>query len=131
MSIEKWICEGIMKRIYVNAQWQGGADPVTLDGAKELVRMYLDRQSFAELPVSADISEMASTANGIRGFDVLRRQMGSACERLREDAPDKVFTLGGGCDADVPVLAYLSEKYRDDLTVNSRRKTVEAYLRSS
>lgn len=40
--------------------------------------------------------------------------MQSAYERLREDAPDKVFILGGGCDADVPVIVYLSEKYQSD-----------------
>ena len=43
--------------------------------------------------------------------------MQSAYERLREDAPDKVFILGGGCDADVPVIVYLSEKYQSDLTI--------------
>lgn len=41
----------------------------------------------------------------------------SAWERLREDAPDKVFALGGECDADVPVIVYLSEKYQNDLTL--------------
>ena len=33
------------------------------------------------------------------------------------DSPDKLFTLGGGCDADVPCLLYLNEEYRGDLTV--------------
>ncbi len=106
-----------MKEVYVNAQWQGGADLVTFHGAKELIKMYLDGKRFAELPVSADKTEMAAAKNRIKGFDALRRQMQTAYARLLEDAPDKIFTLGGGCDADVPGLVYLCEKYREDLTV--------------
>ena len=33
-----------MKKVYVNAQWQGGADRSTYDGAEEL-RKYLPGQS--------------------------------------------------------------------------------------
>ena len=106
-----------MKEVYVNAQWQGGADFVTFHGANELIKMYLDGKSFVRLPVSADKTEMAVTKNRIKGFDVLRRQMQTAYGRLVEDAPDKIFTLGGGCDADVPGLVYLCEKYRKDLMV--------------
>ena len=103
-----------MKKVYINRQWQGGADPVARDGAEEIANLYLAGQDHVDLPVSAD---MTVKKNGIRGFDVLRRQMRSACERLRADAPDRLFTLGGGCDADVPAIVYLSEKYHGDLTL--------------
>ena len=106
-----------MKEVYVNAQWQGGADLVTLNGAKELIKTYLDGWNYVNLPVSADITEMAVTKNKIKGFDVLRRQMQTAYGRLLEDAPNRIFTIGGGCDADVPGLVYLCEKYQEDLTV--------------
>ena len=106
-----------MKEILVNAQWQGGADPVTFDGAKEITKLYLAGLDYVILPVSTDKSEMEVKKNGILGFNVLHRQMQSAYVRLREDAPDKVFAVGGGCDADVPVIVYLSEKYQSDLTV--------------
>lgn len=106
-----------MKEILVNSQWQGGADPVTFVGAKEITKMYLAGLDHVILPVSTDISDMEVKKNGIRGFNVLRRQMQSAYARLQEDAPDKVFVLGGGCDADVPVIVYLNEKYQSNLTV--------------
>ncbi len=106
-----------MKEIIVNAQWQGGADPDTFYGAKELIELYLDGQEYAELPVSTDKKGSAVKKNGIKGFDVLRGQMQAAYEQLAEDALDKLFTLGGGCDADVPGIVYLSEKYRGELTV--------------
>ena len=38
-------------------------------------------------------------------------------ELLTEDAPDRLFTLGGGCDADVPGIVYMNEKYHGELTV--------------
>ncbi|MBQ8054155.1 MAG: arginase family protein [Lachnospiraceae bacterium] len=79
--------------------------------------MYLAGMDYVTLPVSTDKKEMEVKKNGIRGFDILHTQMQLAYERLRKDAPDKVFALGGGCDADVPVIVYLSEKYQGDLTV--------------
>ena len=105
-----------MKKVYVTAQWQGGADRSTYDGAEEL-RKYLPGQDFVALPVSTDQGEMVIKKNGIKGFDALRRQMNSAYDRICADAPDKIFTLGGGCDADVPAIVYLCEKYRGDLTL--------------
>ncbi len=106
-----------MKEILINAQWQGGADLVTFDGAKEITKMYFAGLDYVFLPISTDKSEMEVKKNGILGFNALHRQMQSAYERLREDAPDKVFVLGGGCDADVPAIVYLSEKYQSDLTI--------------
>ena len=105
-----------MKKIYINPQWQGGADLVTYYGAEE-IKKYLDGQDYVLLPVSTDEAEMAVKKNGIRGFDVLRKQMHSAYDRIQEDAPNKIFTLGGGCDADVPSIVYLSEKHQGNLTV--------------
>ena len=104
-----------MKRVYINPQWQGGADLSTYDGAEE-IKKYLDGQDYVILPVSTNEAEMAVRKNGIRGFDVLRVQIHSAYDRIQEDAPDKIFTLGGGCDADVPSIVYLSEKYQGNFT---------------
>ena len=105
-----------MKAVYVNAQWQGGADLSVYDGAEEM-KAYLVGQDYTAVPVSVDETDMTVRKNGIRGVDVLSRQMHTAYERLLEDAPDKIFTLGGGCDADVPAIVYLSKKYQRDLTV--------------
>ncbi len=105
-----------MRKVYINPQWQGGADLVTYEGAKELLK-YLTGQDTVILPVSTNETEMAVKKKGIKGFDALRRQMNSAYDRIQADAPDKIFTLGGGCDADVPAIVYLSKKYQGDLTL--------------
>jgi len=47
-----------VKKVYVNAQWQGGADRSTYDGAEEL-RKYLPGQDYVILPVSTEEAEMA------------------------------------------------------------------------
>ncbi len=44
-----------MMEILINAQWQGGADTVTFDGAKELAEIYLNGQTPVYSPVSAQI----------------------------------------------------------------------------
>lgn len=106
-----------MKEILVNGRWQGGADIVTFDGANEIAEMYLTNRYYVTLPVSTDKSDMEVKRNGILGFDAIHRQMQSAYERLKEDAPHMVFTMGGGCDADVPTIVYLSEKYQSDFAV--------------
>jgi arginase len=106
-----------VKEILVNGQWQGGSDLVTLDGAKEITKLYLTSLDYVILPVCTDLSDMEVKQNGIRGFNVLRRQIQFAYKHLQEHAPDKVFVLGGGCDADVPIIVYFSEKYQSNLTV--------------
>jgi arginase len=106
-----------MKKVYINSQWQGGADLAAFNGANEIIRLYMNGQDYTNLSVSTDKTEAAVKKNGIKGFDVLRKQMKSACGQLQNDAPDKLFTLGGGCDADVPGIVYLCEKYQGDLTL--------------
>lgn len=105
-----------MKKIYINPQWQGGDDLSTYAGAEE-IKMYLSGQEYVALPVSTDKSEVAIKKNGIKGFDILCSQMQSAYDRLQADSPEKIFTLGGGCDADVPAIVYMCEKYQRDITL--------------
>lgn len=56
-----------MKKVYVNAQWQGGADRSTYDGAEEL-RKYLPGQDYVILPVSTEEAEMAVMRRSVRYF---------------------------------------------------------------
>ncbi|MBQ9000939.1 MAG: arginase family protein [Eggerthellaceae bacterium] len=51
------------------------------------------------------------------GFEELKRQMGDAYKLLHSIGPDKVLAIGGGCDADVPVIAYLNERCGGDFAV--------------
>lgn len=106
-----------MREVAVNAQWQGGADMVTYYGAYELLDLYLTGQNVTLLPVSVEKSNALEKTNGILGFEILHRQMQESFRIMSRSAPDKIVTLGGGCDADVPGIVYLSEKCHGDLTV--------------
>jgi len=106
-----------MKAVIINPQWQGGANTETYYGAMELKELYLQRCILLNVPVSADENEQVCKKNGILYFDALRRQMKTAKDLLLRQNPDRIFSVGGGCDADVPVISYLNEKYRGNLTI--------------
>ncbi len=104
-----------MKTVLCIPQWQGGADRVTLEGARELRRLY---PLCGEAPaVSVEEDSTLEKRNGIIGFDVLRRQMTAAKAMLQKSGADSVFAFGGGCDADVPVISWLNERYGGELTI--------------
>ena len=90
---------------------------ITYEGAKEIMSTYLDETEYINLPVSVDQGNMTVIKNNIKGFDVLYKQMHSAYTHLCDENLDKILMLGGGCDADVPAIVYLNEKYQGDLTV--------------
>lgn len=106
-----------MKTTFVNPQWQGGADPVTYAGAMELKELYFGSRECALVPVELWAGKPLPKDNGIIGFEALKGQMGRASELLHRIGPDRVFAIGGGCDADVPVISYLNERCRGDLAV--------------
>ena len=97
-------------------QWQGGGpDLSTYTGAKEFRELYLQQISITEIPVATEA--VTATDHPIFGYESIQRQLQCAHERLRQAAPDTLFTLGGGCDAAIPAVTYLNHKYHGELTV--------------
>ena len=101
--------------IMVNPQWQGGGNPVTSDGAKELEKLYLSGVDFKEVSVS--LNDGLLPVNGIVGYEDIDRQMKLAAQLLKDNSARTIVSVGGGCDADVPVIAYLNEFYGGNLLV--------------
>lgn len=101
--------------VLVNGQWQGGGSKDTLEGAQAIERDCLVNVPHETVPVSTE--EDLKTAGMIKGLTVIRRQTKAALEILRTYRPERIFTVGGGCDADVASLAYLNQRYDGDLTV--------------
>ena len=101
--------------IMVNPQWQGGGDLVTYHGAQELKKLYLADAACLEMPT--DLNTELLLENGIIGYDVIHKQMRRAYSALTERRCAKIFSLGGGCDADVPTVAYLNKACGGELTV--------------
>ena len=124
------------RMIFVNPQWQGGADTSTYYGAKELTEFYLHDVEYMEAPVSLDpvnfpsehtdipASEPAAqstdtTENNtvIIGQNAILRQTQDALDLLRFAKRGKSLTIGGSCDADVAPILYLNEHFSGDLAV--------------
>ena len=97
-------------------QWQGGGqDLCTYTGAHSMLDTYLDGQADAVIEVGTD--PISPVREGILGYDDILGCMKRVNEILREHAPKRIFTIGGGCDADTPCAAWLNQVYDGDLAV--------------
>ncbi|PNC21462.1 arginase [Akkermansia muciniphila] len=111
-------------------QWQGGVvshwmpDLPAEDASRgyylgaRLLRMLAPEssQKTVEVPVSLDIGER-KVEKGISDRSAILAQTKAALEKLRENNPDKIVTLGGECSVSVVPFTYLAEKYPDDVAV--------------
>lgn len=103
------------KMVLLDGQWQGGGSPEVLEGSRVIERECLANVPHETVPISTD--EGLKVAGMILGLTPIRRQTKAALEILRTYRPERVFTIGGGSDADVAPLAYLNQRYEGDLTV--------------
>lgn len=97
-------------------QWQGGGqDKSTYDGAFELKRLYFNDTKFSEVEVSAE--NISKSSHIILGYTEIFKQLGRSKELISQEQPETIFTVGGGCDADVAPITYLNNKTQGDMTV--------------
>ncbi len=102
--------------ILLNPQWQGGNDRNTYDAAKEIQAKYLVDCHLLEVPVDLTVSKL-SIENDILGYASIAKQQETAYDLLKKENASKVFTVGGGCDADVSPVLYLNEIYDGDMVL--------------
>jgi len=95
-------------------QWQGGGKAL-MDGALELDSKYLQEFPFVRIPVSSEAA--LRTENGIIGYASILKQLRDAHQMITAEAPDTIFTVGGGCDSEIPAVSYLNNLLQGDLTV--------------
>ncbi len=101
---------------FVFPQWQGSwPDDRTLPGAQDLVRRYFGNQPYREVPVQAEAS--GELKHGIAEYSVIWQQLQAADHILAMEQPDTAFTVGGGCDADLPSIAYFNRRLAGDLAL--------------
>jgi len=97
-------------------QWQGGGkDLETYDGAMELKQNYLEEIVFCEIEISR--APMGKTKNNIIDYDRLLEQLKNARMIIDREQPDTIFTIGGGCDADILSVTYMNAKTEGDMTL--------------
>ena len=100
----------------INPQWQGGAEIATLSGALEIEEFYMKGAPVLRVPLSESADNLASE-HGIIDYRVIEQQTQAALAILRDSGADRVFTVGGSCDADVASILYANELYNGDLAV--------------
>ena len=106
----------------INPQWQGGAEIAALAGTREIEELYIKDAAFVRVPVSGSEDDIAvahgiAVEHGIAGYRVIEQQTQAALAILRQSRADRVFTVGGSCDADVASILYFNEVYNGDLAV--------------
>ena len=97
-------------------QWQGGGqDLSTYEGAFAFDANYLHGSSDVTVDVSRE--EIGPVKDGILGYDDILKTVKRVNAELEVFAPEKIFTVGGGCDADTPCAAWLNKVYGGDMAV--------------
>lgn len=99
-------------------QWQGGILPAYRIGARTLAAIVPEAPGPAEtVRVPAPTGSERPVADGIASKEALLRQLAGARAAIDRHKPEGIVTLGGDCLVDLAPIAYLSERYGDDLAV--------------
>lgn len=97
-------------------QWQGGGeDRSTYEGAYAFLNHYLEGKADAVIEISRE--PVSPLREGVLGLDDILAGMRNVKRVLNEESPGRIFTVGGGCDADAPCAAWLNKVYDGDLAV--------------
>jgi arginase len=97
-------------------QYQGsGNDTSTYFGGFEIKNNYLNNIELKEIDITLD--EECKIKNNIIGYDIIIKQFNMANEILEYEKPNTIFTIGGGCDADIIPIAFLHRNVTEEFTV--------------
>lgn len=94
-------------------QWQGSGLTKELYYGALSLKEYIENTgvSFNTIPVSMDTD--LEVEFDILGYRVIVDQLKKVAEEIKKKDPSKIFTIGGGCGVEIPVVSYLSKKYSD------------------
>ncbi|MBQ0820678.1 arginase family protein [Microvirga sp. HBU67558] len=99
-------------------QWQGGDRPNYRIGGRVLAAIAPEPQGPEEtVPVPVVAKDERTVDGGIVSRSALLEQLAAARSAIDRHTPDAVVTLGGDCHVNLAPIAYLSERYGDDLAV--------------
>ena len=87
----------------------GGLGSGLRDGAYAIRDYLAPRMSFEEVP-SLDLCD-PRVERGIAGYAAIRSRLEHASALLENVAPERLFTIGGGCGVEVPIVSYLARRH--------------------
>ena len=99
-------------------QWQGGDRPDYWLGAQVLAAIAPEPQGPVEtIAVPRSAEDNRPVDGGIVSREALLDQLTAARSAIARHQPEAIVTLGGDCLIDLAPIAYLGERYGDDLAV--------------
>lgn len=102
----------------VMPQWQGGDNPGYRIGARVLAALAPDPIGPVEtITIPSNGQGKRPISAGIVSRDALLTLLTSAQEAIVRHSPEGIVTLGGDCLVDLAPIAYLNERYADDLAI--------------
>jgi arginase len=99
-------------------QWQGGDRPNYRIGGRVLAAIAPEPRGPEEtVPIPCAGEDQRPVDGGIVSREALLELLAAARSAIDRHAPEAIVTLGGDCHVDLAPIAYLSERYGDDLVV--------------
>lgn len=94
-------------------QWQdSGTTRELYEGALAL-KKYIEAMGAKFDGPDISLSDDLEIENNISGYKSIIKQLDEISGLLHCSAPERVFTVGGGCGIEVPIVSYLAELYPD------------------
>jgi arginase len=96
-------------------QWQGGGNRSLYTGAAAARKGLNLKSRLSEIKMAS--GETLAEEHDIKGYRQILEQLHTIHDKIAEEQPGSIFTLGGGCDIELAPISYLNKKYEGDLTV--------------
>ncbi len=93
-------------------QWQDSGHSNEIYHGSSALRRFIGADAEFEIVEVTERNELR-VEHGILGYQVILDQLRRVRRVLDVQSPEAVFTLGGGCGVEVPVVSYLKERYGD------------------
>ena len=93
-------------------QWQGAGLGIGIEAGAAAVLSYLGDPTFESIPLST----VPAGVNGVQEYNInnykaITDQLGRFKEKLKENTPTTVKTIGGDCGLEIVPVSYLNMKY--------------------
>ena len=97
-------------------QWQGGGQNLnTFHSAFALRDNYLGERPSVTVGIQTD--DISPVEHDVLGYRDILADMDRVVEVLEAARPQRIFTMGGGCDSDTPCSAWLNKQYDGDMAM--------------
>ncbi|MEP0265210.1 arginase family protein [Dokdonia sp.] len=93
-------------------QWQGAGIGEGIEAGAKTVLDYLDNPAFESIPLSTIIAgKEGIQKHKINNYEAITEQLSRFKERLEQEQPESLQTIGGDCGLEIVPVSYLNKKY--------------------